>query len=93
MPVYDMFCPVCDEEYDDVIISISDLDKPVPCGNCDANMKRKIGNAGGFRLKGDGWAEDGYDKYIGDINKTRRRDGKPELNYDSIHGTNFGGGK
>lgn len=92
MPLYDMFCPECGEEYEDVVILLQDLDKPVPCGNCDTNMKRKCGNAG-FKLKGDGWGEDGYDKYIGDINKTRKANGQPELTYDDIHGTNHLGDK
>lgn len=90
MPVYDYWCPRCDEERIDVIIAVRDLDvHKETCPECGHEMLRKVGNAGGFRLRGDGWGEDGYDKYIGDINKTRRANGKAEIGYDDIHGTNI----
>ena len=85
MPIYDLFCPNCKDEVDDVFMNLSELDDDYHCPSCGQLMKRKCGNAG-FELKGDGWAEDGYDKIIGDIDKTRRRDGKPPLSYEDIHG-------
>ena len=89
MPVYQYECPKCGAK-EEVIKSIKDIDLPEVCPVCSKyDMKRIIGNAGGFRLKGGGWAEDGYDQYLGDINKTRKRMGKPELDYNNIHGTDY----
>ena len=92
MPLYDLFCPACEDEVEDVFLNVSELENDYNCPSCGFPMKRKCGNAG-FKLEGDGWAEDGYSKYIGDINKTRRASGKPDLTYDDIHGTNHLGNK
>lgn len=89
MPVYEYECPKCKGKQE-IIKSISEIDNEEFCQcNDKYPMVRLCGNAGGFRLLGEGWAVDGYDVYLGDINKTRRRDGKPDLDYNSIHGTDF----
>jgi len=86
MPIYDLFCPNCTEEVDDVFFNISELDNmDYNCPSCGQSMKRKCGNAG-FKLEGGGWAEDGYSDYIGDIDEFRRKQGKPPLTYEDIHG-------
>lgn len=86
MPLYLYICDKCGMEFEEVL-KIEDRNEPCgPCSECEGSYERVIGNSGGFRLKGDGWGEDGYDKYIGDINKTRRINGKPEVGYEDIHG-------
>ena len=90
MPAYTYFCKSCGHEQE-VFHSIAAIDDPdfLPEVCCETPMTRQCGNAGGFQLKGGGWGEDGYDQYLGDINITRKRDGKPELDYNSIHGTEY----
>lgn len=89
MPVYDYECPKCGAKRE-IFKNLAELDDEEFCEcNDKYPMERRVGNAGGFRLKGDGWAEDGYDKYIGDIEKTRRRDGKLPLDHNTIHGTDY----
>ena len=90
MPIYEYECPKC-KGTQEVIKSVAMYDAEEYCEcNDKYPMVRLCGNAG-FQLKGDGWAEDGYDKLIGDINITRKRDGKGVVEYDDIHGTNFQG--
>jgi predicted nucleic acid-binding Zn ribbon protein len=89
MAVHYYFCKKCSEVKEDVIVPFSQLDSIVVECSCGNEMTRQVGNAGGFRLKGGGWGEDGYSEYMGDINITRKRDGKAPLDYNSIHGTNF----
>ena len=93
MPLYLYSCPKCGYE-EEIIKSINEIDREEFCEcNNKYAMVRVVGNAGGFRLKGDGWGEDGYDKYIGDINNTRRINGQPDIGYDDIHNTNHNGDK
>jgi len=90
MPCYDYFCKECSNEKPDVILAVSQLETTeIICDVCQAPMVRRVGNAGGFRLKGGGWAEDYYSDYLGDINPRRAKEGKPELDYNNIHGTDF----
>jgi putative FmdB family regulatory protein len=93
IPIYQYECPKCGHEQE-FIKSIASIDEDEWCGVCGvegykSRMTRLCGNSGGFRLKGDGWGVDGYSKYIGDVNETRRRDGKPDLDYNTIHGTDL----
>ena len=90
MPLYDYQCKHCNETKKDVILAVEQLDTvDILCDVCDKPMTRIVGNNGGFRLKGGGWEKDGYNHYIGNINKTRRSAGQPEVDYNDIHGTDF----
>lgn len=81
MPVYEYICDECGGQEEEVR-TIAERDRVTYCKTCKSVMRRGIGNNGGFRLGGSGWAEDGYSDYIGDIEKTK---GRP-LTYADIHG-------
>jgi len=89
MPIYTYECKECGGSKE-VIKSIKEIDDRVECERCTTThqMKRVVSSST-FILKGDGWAVDGYDKLIGDINITRKRDGKSEVDYNDIHGTDW----
>lgn len=73
MPTYEYVCEGCGHTAT-LFLKLKDIDTPVGCSACEVcTMRRQIGNAGGFRLKGSGWAEDGYATYLGDANKFRSK--------------------
>ena len=57
MPTYDHECPKCGETFE-VDRKITD-DSPVLCPECGAVTRRLISRSF-FRLRGGGWAKDGY---------------------------------
>lgn len=66
MPTYTYICENCTEEID-IIVKLKDLEDHIEtCPTCKGEMFRRIGNLGGFRLKGSGWASSGYSDCIGD---------------------------
>jgi len=52
MPLYTYSCSCGDEI--EIVHSITE-DPEIACGICDEPMKRKIGNIGGVRFKGNGF--------------------------------------
>ncbi len=58
MPIYDVECQNCHEEYE----IIKNINEEIICKYCDSkDVKKLIGNTT-FILNGDGWARDGYNK-------------------------------
>ena len=66
MPIYEYRCTGCGHEFE-VVQPVKDRDKIGLCGLCDEIVKRKVSDCT-FRLKGVGWAKDGYCKTTGKIN-------------------------
>ena len=60
MPLYSYYCKQCDIIYEN-LRSIEQRDIKLVCPGCNERCKR-IMDVGSFRLKGGGWAEDGYEK-------------------------------
>ena len=60
MPLYSYYCKQCDIIYEN-LRSIEHRDIKLVCPGCNERCKR-IMDVGSFRLKGDGWAKDGYQK-------------------------------
>ncbi len=64
---YEYFCSGCDYkvEFD---LTVENRDTPCKglCPHCDSEIKRAIGNGGGFRLLGRGWESDAYATHLGD---------------------------
>ena len=62
MPLYTYKCNQC-EFSDEVMVSVKKRDNKFPCEQerCTGVMERDI-DMSSFRLKGDGWAKDGYGK-------------------------------
>ena len=61
MPLYEYRCPKCDHTLEK-IQGISD--KAPPCPKCEGETARQIGLSS-FRLKGQGWGDQGYQKKEG----------------------------
>ena len=58
MPLYQYQCIICNHEFENIRKSC----KPNPeCSKCRGET-RKLPSVAGFRLKGGGWANDGYQK-------------------------------
>ena len=56
MPLYVYNCIKCDNEFE----KLQSMNKPNPeCPECRGETRRLISRSS-FRLKGDGWAADGY---------------------------------
>ena len=69
MPTFEYTCTVCNNTVElQLPISERDTKTPSHCALCntDGSFSRAIGNSGGFRLKGSGWAKDGYSSFLGD---------------------------
>jgi len=66
-PMYEYKCEECGDKTT-AITSIEDRDgvTDTKCDQCEGMYKRCVGNSGGFRLHGGGWAEDGYSNSLGD---------------------------
>lgn len=65
---YNYVCKECGFEMD-LDLAIDDRDEPtkfICCEECGGMFRRTIGNKGGFRLKGNGWADDNYATHFGD---------------------------
>ena len=64
MPVYSFRCTKCAREFDvNVPLSASDgLDPLCFEDGCDGKPTERLLRTGGFVLKGEGWARDGYSK-------------------------------
>ena len=62
MPIYTYRCTQCGI-VDEFIMSVKKRDKKFPCEQegCTGVMERDI-DISAFRLKGGGWAKDGYSK-------------------------------
>ena len=59
MPLYEFGCDECGKSVE----RLQKYDDPAPgCEQCAVSMKRRVGRTS-FKLKGDGWARDGYGKY------------------------------
>lgn len=56
MPIYEYQCQKCQKETGDLLVKLNT--PPPKC--CKKEMERKISRGGSFRLKGHGWAIDGY---------------------------------
>lgn len=74
MPLYEYECKACGKAVE-YTLSINQRNKPLeePC-ECGGELKRAVGNKGGFRLKqnqGDicTWAKEGYATHVGDAEK------------------------
>lgn len=65
MPVYEWQCRSCDKKLE-VTTKMELRDVPVYCELCNEPMIRLCANSGGFRLKGGGWADEGYATIYGD---------------------------
>lgn len=67
MPLYEYECKVCGTIHE-IMSTIVDRDKESDCDSCntEGSLSRMVGNKGGFRLKGRGWASDGYSDCLGD---------------------------
>ena len=58
MPIFSYRCEVCDKEFERIVESKY---KAIRC-KCGRFAKRQFPNSFNFKLKGDGWAKDGYSK-------------------------------
>ena len=61
MPIYEHKCQDCGHRFE-VIVSISDSNKPQPCPSCNVSDTVRLISRSTFKLKGLGWAKDGYSK-------------------------------
>jgi putative FmdB family regulatory protein len=68
MPTYDYYCGECGNIFE-LHLPVAERDEPLKglCKACDAaEIKRGVGNNGGFRLLGGGWESDNYATHYGD---------------------------
>lgn len=57
MPVYEYKCPKCEHKFEELVKH----DAPPPaCPECGNESTEKQVSISTFKLKGGGWAEDGY---------------------------------
>lgn len=74
MPIREYYCEACEYEVESFLRSIH---APNPtCVNCGRELKIKISKCN-FKLRGIGWAADGYSKDIDDVEETWAKDGQP----------------
>ena len=61
MPMYDYMCTICGRKTCDLRKAV-ERNELKPCENaeCIGMQMKTISRGGGFRLKGTGWAADGY---------------------------------
>ena len=58
MPIYNYKCETCDHEME----RVQKYDDPAPaCERCEGKTARTIPTRTNFKLKGIGWARDGYE--------------------------------
>lgn len=66
MPIYEYRCRACDEVFESDIKPMSEARQPGPCPHCNHDPAPEEQapqlSAGGFQLRGPGWASDGYAK-------------------------------
>lgn len=80
MPIYLFKCDVCSWEMEKMLSVEDRVQGEGPCPKCeDGNLKKIIGNNGGFRLMDNGtvsWGDGGYGTIHGDIHnfKVGRKD-------------------
>lgn len=61
MPIYEHKCKRCGHTFD-VMVSMSERSRDVPCPECKAPETKRLISATSFSLKGGGWYKDGYSK-------------------------------
>lgn len=59
MPIYELQCPECGDIMEVLVIKTTDVRRGY-CVKCQKEMQRVISECS-FRLKGTGWAFDGYE--------------------------------
>lgn len=85
MPLFDLECTECNYEEQDVPIKLTELESwAKECPKCQGDMVRKIGNKGGFRLKGSCWSRDGYSTHVGDDPRFKHDGGYNGLHTDEV---------
>lgn len=60
MPIYEYVCDNCGEITEKLFLKIQGADPEINCPNCGKIAKKKVSQST-FKLKGFGWAFDGYD--------------------------------
>ena len=58
--IYDYKCDRCGTEQEVWFMSQSEEKRPPKCRECGAAMHNRLPSAPPFKLKGSGWAKDGY---------------------------------
>jgi putative FmdB family regulatory protein len=71
MPIYSLGCPKCEHRCERECPIAKRNEQP--CPKCSTKMEVLI-CSGGFKLKGGGWAEDGYSYTSREIYRERKRD-------------------
>lgn len=61
MPIYEFRCKKCGC-FKEVISSFNNLKPPEKCDNCKEQNFERVVDAPSFKLNGDGWYKDGYEK-------------------------------
>ncbi len=62
MPIYEFRCPKCHLSSEQILSKVFDnKEERVACPLCRIPMVLQV-SASSFRLKGEGWAKDGYQK-------------------------------
>lgn len=76
MPLFQYSCSKCKYDFElQYIIDLRDYPTTRPCPNCgEFEVKKVIGNNGGFRLKGSCWERDGYSTCVGDDSRYKAGD-------------------
>ncbi len=75
MPVYEHECDKCGDRTDRVLtIAGRDLCEGSLCDKCEGGRLHRLVSEVHFRLKGRGWAADGYSHNVGDIEKHTGKD-------------------
>jgi len=74
---YEYYCTGCSASFE-MDLSIDQRDEPCKglCGLCDSEVRRAVGNGGGFRLLGRGWESDSYATHFGDTDEFKNGVGK-----------------
>jgi putative FmdB family regulatory protein len=64
MPIYEYQCQGCREVFESGIKPMSESHRPGPCPHCshDPGEQAPQVSANNFKLRGRGWASDGYAK-------------------------------
>jgi len=68
VPTYDYKCGECGFT-EEALVPVDKRDNPLSCASCGGKMVRILQESMTFILKGQGWANHGYSKSVGDILK------------------------
>ena len=74
MPIYEFVCNNCNKTFEKLFLKIQDTPSEIKCPNC-GNIAKKTVSLSTFKLKGFGWAFDGYDVTSNSV-KNNKAEGK-----------------